>query len=884
MTTIDGESLFFTSALNSRVVYAATAGGEVAAVFYIESNNDDNTAATVQSITFVALTHTDPNDPDDSVDFSDVLRVSAVITQGIGDDIFVDDDAPSITVTSDGVQLNVDETVLADDDTQSFAGEFDPDFGTDGAGDTGGIDYTLEATAGASGLTDTASGQAVLLSVEGDDVVGRTETGGDLVFRVSVDDDGNVTLNQERAIVHGDPDDPNNSETLAADELVRLVASITDADGDGNSDTLNIGQNLNFFDDFPTIDPADAEINLTVDESTQGVDADADFSNQFSHDFGEDGEGDITFALDVIAGASGLVDSVSGENVILSVLGGVVEGRTETGDELVFTASVDADGNVSLDQSRGVMHTPDSGPNQSTTLSDDTLVTLTATITDGDDDHDTAVLDIGTNLVFEDDAPVIESSPSAAILDNNFDPPTGGSGTFEYDIGADGHDAAFYTGGGSDFINMALSGSIGDPPGTAIVNEDIDLVSENSLSATFSFSFDYDADPITVGNPLTHATGTLVIDKDDNSYTVSLDDPIEGFSFSVLHTNELLRKAPPGNTGHPELVVTELADEAPAPLGDGFYVQFSSNSLNQANPTFGFNGTGDGAPVAGDTTFNAGQFVTNNHEDWVSATQSTNGVAGDTIQKGELLTLRFFAENILGDVNPNAPGGGTEKVDPTTTADGVAIKFDGIGNSEDLVVILDLIDENGVQTTRSIVVQNSDLIKGTVPSPYNTEFSLDNNDALLVMESNDYNAAGETFQIQGIQIMQSANGLTGSGINLNGAVDNPLTADVIEGGSPVLDRCRCGTRPTTTCSRSLTSDSSRAPPALPTPTWTSRSTSWMRTATRRTRRPSRSTCSTIRLRRSLSLPSWARNSRTTRRTICPSITTRAMALPFRPVR
>ena len=109
--------------------------------------------------------------------------------------------------------------------------------------------------------------------------------------------------------------------------------------------------------------------------------------------------------------------------------------------------------------------------------------------------------------------------------------------------------------------------------------------------------------------------------------------------------------------------------------------------------------------------------------------------------------------------------------------DGIAIKFDGIGNWEDLIVVLDLIDNKGtastaddVHTTRSINVQNSDLIKGVVPSPYNTEFSLDNNDALLVMESNDYNAAGEHFQIQGIQIMQSANGLTGQAIDLNGGV------------------------------------------------------------------------------------------------------------------
>jgi hypothetical protein len=73
--------------------------------------------------------------------------------------------------------------------------------------------------------------------------------------------------------------------------------------------------------------------------------------------------------------------------------------------------------------------------------------------------------------------------------------------------------------------------------------------------------------------------------------------------------------------------------------------------------------------------------------------------------------------------------------------------------------------------TRAVNVENSDLIKGNnVPFPYNTEFTLDNNDALLILEQNDYTVAGETYQIQGIQIMQSANGLTGNAINLNGAI------------------------------------------------------------------------------------------------------------------
>ena len=53
------------------------------------------------------------------------------------------------------------------------------------------------------------------------------------------------------------------------------------------------------------------------------------------------------------------------------------------------------------------MHTPDSGPDQSTTLAAANLVTLTATITDKDGDDESATLDIGQNLVFEDDAPTI---------------------------------------------------------------------------------------------------------------------------------------------------------------------------------------------------------------------------------------------------------------------------------------------------------------------------------------------------------------------------------------------------------------------------------------------------------------------------------------------
>ena len=366
---------------------------------------------------------------------------------------------------------------------------------------------------------------------------------------------------------------------------------------------------------------------------------------------------------------------------------------------------------------------------------------------------------VGDHIHVDDDGPTILTafSPNPAELGNAVGQTA--DGDFAYDVGTDPNDT-------TDFNSFSFTGSVDNPQNPGLTNASMTLSSEDALGAVFDWSFDYDTDPITSGVQPGHAAGTLTIDKDDGTYSVAVTDVIDGFSFDVLHTSQLFAKAPPGNTGHPELVVSQLTpDGDPSP----FFVQFSANTTTQQIP---FITNANGADnQTGNAAWVNGEFFANSHIDWVSATQATNGVAGDTIQKGELLTLRFFGENILGDVDPGAPGGGTEKLDPTTDADGIAIKFDGIGNSEDLLVLLNLIDANGVETTRVINVQNSDLIKGNanVPAPYNTEFQLDNNDALLIIEGNDYKALGETYHIQGVQIMQSANGLTGNAINLNGA-------------------------------------------------------------------------------------------------------------------
>lgn len=809
--TLDGEEIFLTTVQNGSAVQATDASGDLVAVFYIIPNAD-NTSATVQAITFEAIDHPLNPNPDDRVDFSDILKVRALseVSTPIGGDINVDDDGPTITANGTEPTLTTDDTdTPTSSETKNFAGAFTSDPGTDGLG-AAGITYALGTPGGASGLVATQLNEAINLVNNAGVIEGRTATTNTLAFTVAVNAAGDVTLTQLLAVRHDPDSGPDQSTGLSAANLVTLTATIVDGDGDTDSDTANIGDNLVFKDDAPSITAGGTEATATVDESDLSTNGTANFSSNFNGVYGADGAGTTTYALSVVAGPSGLLDTLTGQAVNLSVTGGVVEGRTAVSNALVFTVTVDTAGVVTVNQDRSVIHDPNSGPNDTETLTADNLIKLTATITDKDGDSASAVLNIGQNLVFTDDAPTITKPFDADPVAPGIQSPetlhnvvgTPATGDFKYSIGADGravYDASHSDFGDADLVTagiqqLVLTGTVDNAVNPNITNVQTALVSESATSAQFSFSFHYDKDPITAGVQDATAGGTLTFDKVAGTYSIQLNDVIDGFSFNVFHSSELLTKAPPGNTGHPELVVTELDANPNTPADhDGFYVQFTSNSNPSGSP-FGFNGTGDGSPIAGDTTFNAGQFVSSAFEDWVSATQSTNGVAGDTIQKGELLTLRFFNENILGDVNPGAPGGGTEKIVPTDKVDAIAIKFDGIGNAENLIVILDLIDDKGtastaddVHTTRSVVVDNADFFKGnTVPSPYSTEFSLDNNDGLVIIEKGDYNnaALGENFSIQGMQIMQSSNGLTGSGINLTKATDDPNTV-AVEGNSPV---------------------------------------------------------------------------------------------------
>ena len=224
-------------------------------------------------------------------------------------------------------------------------------------------------------------------------------------------------------------------------------------------------------------------------------------------------------------------------------------------------------------------------------------VVSTVTVTDGDNDVvSSQSASSGLSLTFDDTDPTItapfDADPVLPLVQTpehlgNAAGQTA-SGTFGYDM-TDKHTAADYAAGASDFVdtNGALAGVQIDLTGTVDNNQNpgitqavATLTAETDTSATFNFSFHYDKDPITAGVQDSTAGGTLVFDKVADTYTFTLTDVIDGFSFDVLHTNELLAKAPTGNTGHPLIVAEQLT-----PNGDPnpFFVQFTANSTTQTD-------------------------------------------------------------------------------------------------------------------------------------------------------------------------------------------------------------------------------------------------------------------------------------------------------------
>ncbi|MFZ3206401.1 MAG: DUF5801 repeats-in-toxin domain-containing protein, partial [Pseudomonas sp.] len=374
-----------------------------------------------------ALQHPDGSNPNDPVSVAgSAIALTASITDADGDQasaslnlggfLTFHDDGPSINVASQfDVGLEVDETVLALNDSVDVSGAFNGSYGADGSGSgSGSTSYAVSTVNGTdSGLVDVASNQSIFLYNTASGVEGRVGgEGGAVSFSVTLVD-STVTLDQVLAIKHP-TNDPNEPISPASGSLT-LTATITDKDGDSDDASLDLSGSLVFRDDGPSINVASQfDVGLEVDETVLALNASVDVSGAFSGSYGADGSGSTSYAVSTVNGTdSGLVDVASNQSIFLYNTVSGVEGRVGgEGGAVSFSVAL-VGSTVTLDQVLAIKH-PTNDPNEPISPASGSL-TLTATITDKDGDSDAASLDLSGSLVFRDDGPSLAGTPQAPV-------------------------------------------------------------------------------------------------------------------------------------------------------------------------------------------------------------------------------------------------------------------------------------------------------------------------------------------------------------------------------------------------------------------------------------------------------------------------------------
>ncbi len=533
------------------------AGGEI--VFTVGLVGEEITVTQLR-----AVVHDDPTDPDESGSpesiAAGVLGLQVTITDGDGDTatdtadlgamIHFEDDGPSIITGGEGqgASLVLDESVgfdagdaNADDETNPDAapgaigfshgsasallGITSFDFGADGPG-TASYQLTLSAPGADSGLVDTATGDPVLMTLESGDIVGRN-SGGDIVLRISIDEtSGEIEVNQFRAVVHdntNDSDESGSPETIDFG-VVGVEFVVTDGDDDSvSSGNVELGSLIKFEDDGPTASIVGAEgAEIRLDETDNDAD-DGDVGGLLANvtvlgsalftetasSFGSDGPGSKGYALTLSAeGAnSGLVDTLSNQNVLLYTDGNDIVGRTAVGNLEVLRISVDpTDGDVTVTQSRAIFHDDPTDPDEADTPKSilGGLVGLELSVTDGDDDHASSSMDLGSLIKFEDDGPSViggEGGPQNSTVDEDDLP------------------------GGTDVSDsLTVGGSIGvdfgsDGPGDVTSITGPGGLTSDGVAITYSFNG--------ATNTLTASAGATPI------FTVSIDPATGQYSFTL---------------------------------------------------------------------------------------------------------------------------------------------------------------------------------------------------------------------------------------------------------------------------------------------------------------------------------------------------------------
>ncbi|MCA6103878.1 beta strand repeat-containing protein [Bradyrhizobium australafricanum] len=595
MTTADGDGIGQGAQILLNQV-GNTITGSAGGTNYFTITIDPSTGI----VTFTQLNniwHSDPTNPDDAATLTlsgaNLLQVVQTIVDADGDSVTtpldvgtgvftIQDSGPSAgTVIAAADTLVLDETRPVGTDnaggaaptgldtvTADFSNNFSAgSYGSDGAGNTA---YTLKLTGVnvASGLyaldpTDTdpthfGQGAQIVLNQSGDTITGSV--GGTTYFTITIDETtGIVTFTQLNNIWHADPTNPDDAATLtlSAANLLQVVQTITDADGDSVTTPLDVGTGVfTIQDSGPTAGTVTGPTDTLVLDETRPVGSDtvggtaptgldtvtADFSNNFTGgNYGSDGAGNTAYTLKLTGAnvASGLyaLDPTDtdpthfgqGAQILLNQVGDTITGSA--GGTNYFTITIDeTTGIVTFTQLNNIWHSDPTNPDDAATLtlSAANLLQVVQTITDADGDHVSTPLDVG-NGVFT----IQDSGPTASAL-------SGATDTLVLDetrpVGTDTAGGTTPTGLASvtaDFSNGFAGGSYGsDGPGNSAYT--LKLTGANVASGLYALD-PTDTDPThfgqgaqillnQVGNTITGSAGgtdyfTIAIDPSSGIVT-----------------------------------------------------------------------------------------------------------------------------------------------------------------------------------------------------------------------------------------------------------------------------------------------------------------------------------------------------------------------------
>jgi hypothetical protein len=375
----------------------------------------------------------------------------------------------------------------------------------------------------------------------------------------------------------------------------------------------NIGDNMIFEDGGPSVTTqADALATITVDEAnigTASAKVSADYSGLFNINYGPDGAASssplgYTLGIKSVGVDSGLKDTATGHEIFLYMDGNDVVGRVgssttvaDPGGVVDFRISVDTTsgsatfGQVTFEQDAAVMHSGTTVSDEPATLASSDLITLTATVHDGDGDSasTTPPANIGTTFTILDDEPApLAPNPGNNLIVGN----TNSGGPIEPYSYTASDSFTTYNAGHDGVGSFTI---VGPPDGTG------------------DYTWAY-------GSGGTDLSTIIESYKGSQLFSLHLDSSTGGYTMTMLGT----------------LPFSSL--------------NLDANNIKAGGPTGSIdvgtiNDGGDFVQISGltNTTFNAGLGTLTGTTGAVNASNGNVGVNNGNLDSGEVLEFQLFA-------------------------------------------------------------------------------------------------------------------------------------------------------------------------------------------------------------------------------------------------